>query len=364
MTADSISPWLADLHWLTVLARTRSYTQAARLLGVSKASVSTRIHQLERTVGQPLVRRTTRSVVLTDAGSQLVDATQASFAAIEQGWTQARDVAGAPRGLVRLTAPVALGRQHLTTLLLGFARQYPEVRVELDLNDRLVNLAQEGFDLAVRHTQSPPETHVAWVLCESRSLLVASSAYLRRRGTPAHPVDLAAHDCLLYLRDGKAQRWAFERPQPAGGNEKEAERVAVPVNGPLKVNNSEVLREAVEAGLGIGLLPDFSVADAGRATRLKLLLPQWQPVGFFGSRIYAVRPWSPQVPRAVQCLVDHLREGLRGGFGGGSLSPATPVAAISTRTSSAAPAATSPAPPPAAPPGPAPARPRPPAASR
>ena len=321
MDKDAISPLLSDLHWLTVLAQTLSYTRTAERLGVSKATVSTRMADLERAVGLPLVLRTTRSVVLTDAGMQLVNATRASFLSIEESLSSVRDQVGSPRGLVRVTAPVALGRQHLAAMLISFSRLYPEVRVDLDLSDRVANLAKEGFDLAVRHINAPPETHVAWELCETRSVLAASPAYLRKRGVPTHPTELAGHDCLLYLRDGGTQRWAFERrPAKAGKSgptSTEPERVAVPVNGPLKVNNSEVLREAIEGGLGIGLLPDFSVSGK-RSSALKVLLPDWQPVGFFGGRIYALRPWSPQVPRAVTCLVEHLRTSFRAGFSEGA----------------------------------------------
>ena len=298
----SPTPVFADLHLLTVLAQTRSYTQAARRLGISKASVSSRIAELERAAGVPLVRRTTRSVGLTQAGQQLADETRGSFERIAQSFAGIRDLAGTPRGLLRLTAPVALGRQHVASTLPAFLLQYPEIRLELDLSDRLINLAQEGFDLAIRHTQAPPETHVAWQLCASRSLLVASADYLRRHGTPAHPSELAQHACLPYLRDAAGQSWSFER-----GSGRKAERVVVAIDGPLRANNSEVLREAVLGGVGIGLLPDFSAAAHLGPGELVIVLPQWQPLGFFGDGIYAIRPWSPQVPRAVQCLVDHLR---------------------------------------------------------
>jgi DNA-binding transcriptional LysR family regulator len=255
------------------------------------------------------VRRTTRSVGLTQAGQQLADETRPAFEQIEQSFAGIRDLAGTPRGLVRVTAPVALGRQHIAPTLPGFLQQWPEIRLELDLSDRFVNLAQEGFDLAVRHTQAPPETHVAWLLCPSRSLLVASSDYLRRAGRPEQPSDLSRHACLLYLREGTGQSWSFER-----GSGRKVERAVVNVNGPLRANNSEVLRDAVLGGLGIGLLPDFSAAGHLGPKQLVPLLPQWRPLGFFGDGIYAIRPWSPQVPRAVQCFVDHLRRALAEGF--------------------------------------------------
>lgn len=303
------TPAFADLHLLTVLAETRSYTQAARRLGISKASVSGRIAELERAAGVPLVRRTTRSVGLTQAGQQLVDETRGPFERIAQSFAGVRDLAGTPRGRLRVTAPVALGRQIVAPSLPAFLQKYPEIRLELDLGDRLANLPQEGFDLAIRHTQAPPETHVAWQLCPSRSLLVASPDYLRRHGAPKHPSELAERDCLLYLRDTAGQSWSFER-----GSGRRAERVVVAVDGPLRANNSEVLREAVLGGLGIGLLPDFSAAAHLGPGLLVPVLPEWRPLGFFGDGIYAIRPWAPQVPRAVQCFVDHLKALFAKGF--------------------------------------------------
>ncbi|MDZ5457838.1 LysR substrate-binding domain-containing protein [Azohydromonas lata] len=313
MSERLMAPVLADLHLLTVLADTRSYTQAARRLGISKASASARISELERAAGVPLVRRGPRSVALTEAGQQLVEEVQESFTRIEQGFNGVRDLVGAPRGLVRVSAPVAFGRQVVAPLLPPFLLQYPDIRLELELSDRLVNLPQEGFDLAIRHTDAPPQTHVAWPLCPTRSHLVASPGYVDRHGEPQHPSVLAGHQCLAYLRGGAGQRWDFE---PAAPRKRAAERVSVAVGGPFKANNSELLREAALGGLGIALLPDFSCTAALRCGQLVELLPDWKPVGVFGATIYALRPYSPQVPRAVQCLVDWLKERLGGGLGG------------------------------------------------
>lgn len=313
MSADQLSPLISDLHLLTVLADTKSFTETARRLGVSKASASTRITELERVAGVSLVRRTTRSVGLTEAGQQLVNELQPAFNRISDSYTAVKDLVGAPRGLIRVTAPVALGRQHLAPCVASFLKLYPDIQLELELTDRFVNLAQEGFDLAIRHTHAPPETHVAWELCKTRSVLLASSDYLARRGHPAHPSQLTAHDCLLYL-GSHASSWTFVRQakrKPAAN----AERVGVTIKGLLKANNSEVLRDALQAGLGIGLLPDFSITPntPGQAPLVQVL-PDWQVQGFFAERIYALRPWSAQVPKAVQCLVAHLRQSFAGGF--------------------------------------------------
>jgi DNA-binding transcriptional LysR family regulator len=304
MSVARVAAVLADLHLLTVIAQTRSLTQAARRLAISKASVSTRLRELERVVGMSLVRRTTRSVTLTAAALQLVDDTQASFTRIEQSFEQVSDLAGRPGGVLRITAPVALGRQRIAPSVPDFLRRFPEIRLELDLSDRLVNVAQEGFDLAVRHARSIPDSYIARVLCESRSLLVASPDYLQRRGSPENPADLARHDCLLYLRDGSAQSWSFEKL----GSRRRGERVSIPVGGPFKANNSEVLRAAIIGGLGIGLLPDFSLSDELEAGALQPVLPDWRPVGFFGDRIYAIRPGATRASRAVECAIEHLRQ--------------------------------------------------------
>ena len=156
------------------------------------------------------------------------------------------------------------------------------------------------------------------------SVLLASPAYLAARGVPAHPAELAAHDCLLYLGGASAASgsWTFARnaaPVKARGRKARAgtvERVGVNVRGSLKANNSEVLREALLAGLGIGLLPDFSVPPPGADGQPALVqvLPDWQAQGFFGDRLYALRPWSAQVPKAVQCLVEFLRAHFAPGF--------------------------------------------------
>ena len=312
MEEQKVEQLWGHLHWLVVLAQQGSFTAAAERLGVSKAAMSQRVAELERVAGVALVRRTTRSVRLTEAGQRLVDDTRASFEQIAESFAQVRDLAGSPRGLLRVTAPVALARQQLVPLLADFLRQYPEVRLELDLSDRISSLATEGFDLAIRHTASPPDTHVAWTLCQTRSVLVATPAYLRRSGMPQLPQELAGHNCLHYPRSQDRPAWTLERRDAAA-----QERVTVQVSGSLAANNSEALRDAALAGLGIALLPDFSAQASLRAGRLVELLPDWTPVGSFAGQLYAIRPYSAHVPRAVSALVAFLREQLAPGFGGG-----------------------------------------------
>lgn len=303
----------SHLHWLNVLAQQGSYTRAAARLGVSKAAVSQHIADLERHAGIPLVRRTTRNVQLTEAGRRLVEDTEAAFAQIARSYAELRDRSGNVQGLLRITAPVAFARQQLLPSLASFLTAHPALRIQLDLSDRLTSVAGEGFDLSIRHTDAPPDTHVAWPLCHIRSVLVASASYLDRRGRPSRPEDLGGHSCLHYPRGPGTPSWTLERPGPEGGSE----RISVPVSGVLAVNNSEALRDAALAGLGIALLPDFSAQAALQAGTLCEVLSDWRPVRAFAERIYAIRPYSSQVPRSVSALVEHLRLSLAAGFDAG-----------------------------------------------
>ncbi|MET1115296.1 MAG: LysR family transcriptional regulator [Comamonas sp.] len=300
----------SHLWWLVVLEQQGSFTAAAARLGVSKAAVSQHIAGLERAAGVPLVRRTTRSMLLTEAGRHLVQDTRESFARIAGSFAQVRDLADALRGGLRVTAPVALARQHLVPRLPEFLDKYPDIQLELDLSDQLRPLSQQGLDLAIRHTSTPPENHVAWALCTTHSVLVASQSYLERHGpAPAAPDDLRQHRCLHYPRGQEAAAWTLQRLGRGGGA-----RTTVPVSGPLVANNSEALRDAAMAGLGIALVPDFSAQAALASGQLVAVLPQWRPMGAFSPTIYAMRPYSAHVPRAVGVFVEWVREVFAPGF--------------------------------------------------
>jgi len=301
------------LHWLVVLHQQGSFSKAAARLGVSKASMSQHIADLEKSAGIMLVQRTTRSATLTDAGRQLVDSMRGAFEQISAGFANVRDLAGAPRGLLRVTAPVAFSRQQLVPRLPDFLRRYPQIQVELDMSDRLRPLAQEGFDIAVRHTSAPPETHVAWTLAATRTVLVASRSYLREKGSPEIPQALADHACLHYPRVQGTATWTFV-PTVTDRESGHADPVTVPVAGPFAVNNSEALRDAAIEGLGIALLPDFSAQSALETGRLIEVLPGWRAMGAFGEWLYAIRPYSAHASRVSQIFVDYLRETFSEGF--------------------------------------------------
>ena len=155
--------------------------------------------------------------------------------------------------------------------------------------------------MAIRHSDTLPDTHVALPLCDTRALVVASPAYLSKYGQPQTPQALSEHQCLYYPRGTEAPHWTFSR-------ENDSERAVINVSGPFATNNSESIRDAALEGLCIALLPDFSAQSALADGRLVEVLPQWRTVGAFADRLYIVRPWSAQVPRAVNGFVHWLRD--------------------------------------------------------
>ena len=311
-TAKKIELLWTHLHWLIVLAQQGSYTAAAARLGVSKAAMSQRIAELERAAGVPLVRRTTRSVRLTEAGQRLVDDTRAPFERIAHSFAGVRDLAGVPRGLLRVTAPVALARQQLVPRLADFLRANPEVRLELELSDRLSSLAMEGFDLAIRHAASVPDTHVAWLLCPTRSVLVASRAYLRRRGAPEAAARTWRRTTACTTRARRTRPPGPSSPRPAGAA---SERVTVPVAGPVRRQQQ---RGAARRGAGR--------ARASRWCRTSARRPRCRPASWSRccrsggrsapspSSSMPSAPTASHVPRAVTAFVAWLREAFAAGF--------------------------------------------------
>jgi DNA-binding transcriptional LysR family regulator len=308
---QSVEGLWVHLHWLIVLAEQGSYTKAAARLNVSKAAMSQKIAELERIAGIALVQRTTRSVRFTDAGERLVESTRAQFEEIAANFLNVREMAGVARGLVRVTAPVAFARQQLVPRMHQFLRANREVKVELEVSDRLSAISTEGFDLAIRHSAQVPETHVAVKLCDTRSVIVATKQYLEERGRPEQPSDLTCHDCLFYPRARGAAEWTFR-----SNTEKRASEPTqvITVDGPFAANNSESLRDAALDGLGIALLPDFTAQAAVLDGRLEVLLEDWQPTGVFADQLFVVRPYASQVPRAIGLFVAHLRDTFVKGF--------------------------------------------------
>ena len=281
------------LHWLMVLDEQKSYTRAAERLEISKSAISQKIKELENRAGIALVQRTTRNVRLTEAGKELVNNLKQPFEQIEQSFFSVCDTDGPVRGLVRVTAPVAFGRQHLVPKISEFLKIYPQVRIQLEVSDNIISLASDGFDLAIRHSDTIPDTCVAIPLCTTRVLLVASPEYLNKRSEPVKPSDLNQHDCIYYPRGTDVPKWTFQKKKIA------EEIEPVTINGIFAANNSEAIRDAAINDLGIAMLPDFSVQDAIHSGELREVLSDWQIMNEFANNISIVRPYSLKVPKAV-----------------------------------------------------------------
>lgn len=290
---------LGQLAVFLQVAEHLSFSTAAERLRLSKSAVSAKVGELEREVGLPLLTRTTRQVSLTDAGRRFAEHARRTVEEARLAFDTVRELRASPRGLLRVTAPVAIGRRLIGPLVPAYLAAHPEVSVELSLGDQLADPAAEGFDLCIRHTDAPPDTHMAWTLRTVSWHLVAAPDYLERHGRPDHPTDLARHECLFYLRNEASTTWRLAR----------AGAVAeVRVGGRYRVNNSELLCDAVLAGIGVGLLPDFTVAPRIAQGEVVPVLPDWTVEGTFGSRVVASRQWTPLVPPLVRSFVVFLTE--------------------------------------------------------
>lgn len=302
MAADDLLP--ARMGRMAVFARVveaRSFSAAARMLGLTKSAVSKQVARLEAELGVRLLHRTTRSLSLTEAGRAVAAHAAQAVALVREASGAVADLNDAPRGLVRMTAPVSFGKSCLAPRLPALLAAHPELRIQLVLLDRPVDLAEEGYDLAIRLTRTLPQGVVARPLMRIGYLLCAAPAYLARVRGPRAPGDLAALNCLRYEAAGRPERWRFER---AG------ETAAVGVTGNLSINNSEALREAALAGLGVALLPEYAVRGDVAAGRLRALCPRWQAQAPFGTTAHAV--WHPdrQLPPKTRACVDFLAQAL------------------------------------------------------
>lgn len=274
------------------------FSAAAQALDLSTAGVTRQIAALEKRLSTRLLNRTTRRVSPTSTGAayyaQCVQLL-AQFDALEAGiGAQALE----PSGLLRVNAPVSYGIARLGPLLAGYRARYPQVQLDLSLSDRLVDMVEEGYDVAIRITRQPNPALIARKLADTHITLCAAPAYLDAHGRPQQPEDLAGHECLGYSYWGGGDSWQLRGPRG---------EVSVPVHGGLRANNGDVLREAALAGMGIILQPDFLIADALAAGRLERLLPDWEiaPIGIFA--VYTSR--NHLAPK-VRSFIDYLVEAL------------------------------------------------------
>lgn len=276
------------------VVRQRSFTAAAGAVGLAKSAVSKRIALLEQRLGVRLLMRTTRKLSLTDEGLRYYEHCAALLAAADAAEEAVAGASTAPRGPLRVNAPVTLAHMFLTDAIAGFLARYPEVEVHLSTEDRLVDVVEGGFDVVVRITRPTDSSLVARRLATDRLVVCASPAYLAARGRPEAPEALIGHNCLHYSLVPRAGEWRF---RGATGP------TAVPVAGNLSASDGSVLRRAALAGLGIAVVPLFMVAADVAAGRLELLLEgrRRAEIGLFA--VYASRR---QLPARTRVFVDHL----------------------------------------------------------
>ncbi len=293
---------LDDVAALVIFARViqqRSFTRAARELNTSTSAVSKRIARLEARLGASLLTRTTRHVVPTEAGLALYERCLRILREVEDAELLVADLHAAPRGLLRVSAPVYFGELHIAPLIAQLALLYPELRVELSLSDRFVDVSAEGFDLAIRIGPLSGATLNVRKLVRDPLVACAAPAYLERRGTPQRPQDLLEHDCLRYTLASNKDRWRFV--------DESGETVYVPVMGPLDSDHSGALREAAIAGLGIVYLPQFYLADSLERGELVRVLASHSPPPI---DIQAVYPQQQRLPPKTRACLDFLAEEL------------------------------------------------------
>lgn len=283
------------------VAETGSFTAAAAKLGTSPGQASKLVSRLEAELDVRLLNRTTRAVSPTEAGQAYLERLRPLLDEFDNLDLSVRNISQAPRGRLRLTAPLTFGAMELAPALNGFALKYPEIELDVSFTDRLVNLVDEGFDMAVRVGRPISSSLIARKLCAVRIFPVASPAYLARRGVPAVPGDLAQHDCILDTNLQDPNRWPLR-----DGDKGPA---AVLVQGRLRYSNAEACLSAAEAGLGLALVPSFVSGPAIAAGRVKPVLTQYEPPPL---AVHTLYPHNRHLAAKVRALVDFLIERYRG----------------------------------------------------
>lgn len=288
---------MARLDEMAVFAEVveaQSFSGAARTLGISKSAVSKQIARLEDRLGVRLLNRTTRRLSLSEAGETYYQASRRVLDEAEAAETAVSSLAAAPHGLLKLNAPMSFGFLHLARAIPLFHARYPQIVVDMAMNDRFVDLVEEGYDLAIRIGDMRDSSLIARRLAPSRAILCASPDYLKRQGTPTQPEDLKHHACLIYSNQDQRDAWRFTGPKGT---------VSVKVKGPLHANNGDALCSAALAGMGIVRLPSFIVSEHLLAGRL---LPVMCHLPLAGQGIYAVYPHQRNLSAKVRAFVDFL----------------------------------------------------------
>ncbi len=286
---------LEQLSAFVEVARRQSFAQAARQLGRHVSGVSRAVAALETRLGVRLLQRTTRRVTLSDAGREYFKRCEALLAEFDGADAEVREHAASLRGTLRVSAATGAGQTLIAPLVPQFLAAHPLMRLDLQLSNRYVDLIEEGYDLALRvGTLAADSRLVVRRLAPTRRVLLASPAYLERRGSPRTPQQLREHACVVLDIGARPQRWELQRART---------HTAIDVTGPLHSNNAFVLLTACKEGAGIGLLP-ASVAGADvRGGQLRHVLPGWASVE---QGIYAVYPSARFIPAKVRAFVEFV----------------------------------------------------------
>ncbi|HEY2068857.1 MAG TPA: LysR family transcriptional regulator [Rhizomicrobium sp.] len=289
---------LPDLEGLAIFAKVaeaRSFARAAEELRLSKATVSKAVSRVEARLGTRLFNRTSRQMALTEAGRALAARAAAMLAEGEAAEAAALSQSTAPRGLIRLAAPMSFGVLYVAPLLPEFFRAYPEISIDLHLSDALVDIIGDGFDAAIRIAALPDSSLVARRLCGMSVHLLAAPSYIKAHGRPKHPLQLSEHVGLGYSYQLTQDTWRFTR--------KSGEVASVRPTGPLRVNNGEAMLPSLIAGIGLGVLPEFIARDALKSRQLEIVLPEWS---LSQSAVHWVTPPGGPKSRRLDALADFL----------------------------------------------------------
>jgi len=275
-----------------------SFAAAAKDMNLSPAMVAKHVQSLEARLNARLLHRTTRRQSLTEVGRVYFERCKTLLDQFEAAEQSANELQAAPRGTLRVTAPVVAGTHLLVPVIAQFLAAFPEVRVELALHDRIVDLVDEGFDIALRSGASAPPGLVARPIAPLRMLLAASPSYLREHGTPRKVADLAQHECLGFAHLVHRDRWRLHGPS---GED------TVRIKGRLEINNGEALRQAALAGAGIVMQSELLLADDLAARRLVRVLPKHAPPAREAHLLYLPdRHPRPKLQRFVEFVLEKL----------------------------------------------------------
>lgn len=288
---------LDDARLFVAVVERQGFSAAARYLRQPKSSVSRAVSRLETALGVQLLKRTTRSLQLTEAGVRYHARVAPALGAVESASREVGELNDEPQGTLRITAPVDFGAARLATWVSEFTRRHPGVRVDAALTARHVDLIGEGFDLAIRAGRLADSSMVARKLAELSAGLFASEEYLARRGTPRRPADLLEHECVLFRPKKDRERWELVCGQ-------KSERVDV--TGPVAGDEYSFVHAAVLAGAGIGSLPTFLVNEQVETGNVVRVLPAWKQQR--AGALYLVFSSARYLPRRVVVFRDFLLE--------------------------------------------------------